>query len=417
MISLQDIATRIEQPSLSTVENQEDLKALAEKYPYTQLFSILYLKALKQNNDVRFEEELRNHSYRITDRVQLYHLVHEDTQETTVSEPRIGAEPEVQIEKEEESITEQEFSAPVEDTPVETTVLPQEESTTETSIEHAAVEEPTTEDQVESETPIFSIETPEVTQEVEEPTDETLSTSEETPIIEDVEASEIQIESIAEEANTETTETEDETAIIDIAQSEGSESSEETMAVETDSEKNDALEENILHHALAANYRLDELTQEELQSLEERKDEEPILGADPETTSIEEEPAEVVTNDTKLSFTSWLDANENEENEDSESTQDIEPIVPEFSEFDPSSTLFGEVEKPKKEFFSASKKAKQSLEEVQLPVSETLAKIYEMQGNYPKAIEAYEQLSLTNPEKRAFFASLIEKLKKNLNTE
>ena len=44
-------------------------------------------------------------------------------------------------------------------------------------------------------------------------------------------------------------------------------------------------------------------------------------------------------------------------------------------------------------------------------VTETMAKIYEMQGNTDKAIEVYEKLSLRMPEKSAYFASLISKIK------
>ena len=74
-----------------------------------------------------------------------------------------------------------------------------------------------------------------------------------------------------------------------------------------------------------------------------------------------------------------------------------------------------EFEKPKKEFFSPIKKAKESLNEETLPVSETLAKIYQAQGNISKAIYVYQQLSLIIPEKKSYFASQIKSLKKKIN--
>ena len=45
-------------------------------------------------------------------------------------------------------------------------------------------------------------------------------------------------------------------------------------------------------------------------------------------------------------------------------------------------------------------------------MTETLAKIYLKQKKYVKAIEAYKILSLKYPEKNAFFADQIKKIKK-----
>ena len=71
-----------------------------------------------------------------------------------------------------------------------------------------------------------------------------------------------------------------------------------------------------------------------------------------------------------------------------------------------------QISRPKKEFYNAENMAKKS-EVFELDfVTETLAQLYHQQGDISLAIKAYEKLILQNPSKKAYFASLIENLKK-----
>ncbi len=83
-------------------------------------------------------------------------------------------------------------------------------------------------------------------------------------------------------------------------------------------------------------------------------------------------------------------------------------IIDKIIESDP-----GRIKLGSNKFFTPAIDAKQSLLENEHLVTETLAKIYALQGNISKAIRAYEILSLKFPQKSVYFASLIEKLKTN----
>jgi hypothetical protein len=70
----------------------------------------------------------------------------------------------------------------------------------------------------------------------------------------------------------------------------------------------------------------------------------------------------------------------------------------------------------KSTFYSPSNMAKKSVIEPDDLVTETLASIYAQQGNYQKAINFYQKLSLKFPEKSRYFAALIEELNKKSNS-
>jgi len=61
--------------------------------------------------------------------------------------------------------------------------------------------------------------------------------------------------------------------------------------------------------------------------------------------------------------------------------------------------------------------AEESVREHEGLMTETLARLYETQGKYRKAIQAYEILKLKYPEKSRYFASEIKRLRKVVNSK
>ena len=168
--------------------------------------------------------------------------------------------------------------------------------------------------------------------------------------------------------------------------------SEELLIDELESRESE-LEKQILSAAFSANYVDKELTQIEPEVVSSE-----IIFLPTQEMLSPKKPE--IDDSTSLSFGSWLKVNNSR------------AILSEEIDFDEPKQEFYTFEKPKKEFFSPVKKAKESVDENKMPVSETLARIFELQGNLPKAIYVYEQLSLIFPKKKTYFASQINLLKK-----
>ncbi len=113
----------------------------------------------------------------------------------------------------------------------------------------------------------------------------------------------------------------------------------------------------------------------------------------------------------KLDFAAWLKAIDEgvelaeEVSEKPVSSSTVENLIDKFITEEP------RMSKPKKEFYSPVNMAKQSVLDDENLVTETLARIYMKQEKYQKAIRAYEVLSLKFPDKKRYFAALIEEIR------
>jgi len=122
----------------------------------------------------------------------------------------------------------------------------------------------------------------------------------------------------------------------------------------------------------------------------------------PEESNEDDIKAETKSEKTEAkSFGSWLLSLEDEKSTSSEKID--KGLIDKFIQESP------QISPVKAAFFSPSQVGKMSLMEDESFVTETLAKIYESQGDFKKAARAYKNLMLKYPEKSSYFAALQKK--------
>ena len=323
-MNINDIALRIENPALLVASDIPVLNELSKKYPYAQLISILYLKALAKDQSLELEDALTKHAYKITDRVRLYEVLNE---------------------KEEDN-----------------------------NLVHELYE-------IDSELIIVSPNTI-----VKDPISEPKNIIETTEKIEENNLSVNQTESNQEAKHS--------TKEITLEKQE---------EIQNNNEKE--LDLAVISNAISGVFER-EFEPERV----EENDKPSIINSTAQTAIIvSPETKEISIKGSKQSFSTWIKAGKNKDlSVKTENT--LDEIIDAFIQDEP------KISQPKKEFYSPIKQAKKSLDSENIQYTETLANILSIQGNYPKAILAFEQLCLTIPEKKTYFVQKIKELKEKLNS-
>jgi len=362
--------------------SKEDVKVIEEVkalFPYSSTLHMLYIKGLANTNSISFESELKKAAIHVNDRERLHELVHS------------------------KSIGKQDVSQST----VELVLTEQVDELNNEILPIAKVEVEKTK----------SEKTPLVVGKVDEKPDMT-------KIIADiqlkVEESRRKKEVVIDEQEIKVAEKAEELPAAIIEKVKGNDSK-----IEEENELNKELEEviptdkqeklsvDVLAHAMGVAFELD--VDNIIREVEPKEEKQTV-----ENTKDKPKENIVTVNVEELSFTEWLkykqgklEIDEQEVTEPDEviklSKKDINSLLNKFIDEEP------RIKRPQKEFFNPVKNAKDSLEDSTVLVSETLAKIYWMQKKYDKAIKAYQQLSLRNPEKSTIFANQIKKIKKELN--
>jgi hypothetical protein len=365
-------------------EDSRLLTALLKNFPYFQTAHLLLAKSLHNQNSIDYNNQLKITAAYATDRKVLHQLITKQFI-PTVEIPVVPFVPEP---KKAEEIILNNLIIPAE----KEAVAPVEERVKKEEI--IAEPAPVIKEEIISATIIAPLDDPENV--VIEPTlvseNETVPADQSVTIaVPDVHIEALEKEYLAEAANT--------LIEINILQTELTDQSEKQSERESESgvksETKEGVERSRLQETVESNF---------------------VLNTPPQTA--ENKGMEEFDKSSPHSFSDWLKhAGDLAE----EPVKDIRgtplkssnatDLIDKFIREEPKIT------RSKTEFYNPVNMAKQSVADDITFVSETLAKIYVLQGNYLKALHAYENLRLKYPEKRLYFALQIKNLRKLINQQ
>ena len=386
----------VENPDKLSGKDSVLLAELVRDFPYFQTGHLLYAKSLHNENSIHYNNQLKITAAYATDRKVLHRLITKGI-EIPISDLKVEEDVKVQSSKLESLKLEEEVVKVIKEEVFEENIKP--------VIEDIPV----------IDTKVEIVEIPSIVKTEEKVLEK---------VIERIEKEEI---------------TDAKLQISDSLEEIEEKIEERKVAVEFKDELLENLEKEMISEAVNSSYEIEILSREPLflkekeefqvsdfrfeEEKEERVESNFVLNTSSEEKKSEDKLVEV--DEDSLSFVDWLKhvddgetiAIKTKEEKMAEPVGKTDKKLGAFELIDKFIKEEPKIARPKVEFYNPVNKAKQSVAEDITFVSETLAKIYVLQGNYIKALQAYENLHLKYPEKRLYFAAQIKNLRKLINQQ